>query len=244
MSIIEEGDEPQIRMAYLAIVGSFSINGVAELHTRLLENGLFRNFYELWPDRFNNKTNGVTPRRWLAFCNPGLARLVTDRIGEAWVTQSEKLVELEAFSAYPEFRTQWQDIKQENKQALVSLVRERSGALDRPKLVVPDGTVGDGIVRIEADETTYHAPVDVDLNGDVAIRGLYDNARLARTGDGANHLAEWVDSKGLDAGRSALVDLVVEGEQYGLRAPGERAVYEVADGPDDSLAAIAEDLGE
>ena len=73
LSIIEEGDTPMVRMAYLAIVGSYSVNGVAELHSQLLKEGLFRDFYELWPDKFNNKTNGVTQRRWLAMCNPGLS---------------------------------------------------------------------------------------------------------------------------------------------------------------------------
>jgi starch phosphorylase len=70
LSLIEEGGEPQIRMAFLAIVGSYSVNGVAALHTQLLTAGLFKDFYALWPDKFNNKTNGVTPRRWLAYCNP------------------------------------------------------------------------------------------------------------------------------------------------------------------------------
>ena len=74
MSLIEEGPEPMVRMAYLAIVGSFSVNGVAALHSRLLSEGLFRDFYELWPEKFNNKTNGVTPRRWLAWSNPPLCR--------------------------------------------------------------------------------------------------------------------------------------------------------------------------
>jgi starch phosphorylase len=69
MSIIEEGDEQQVRMAYLAIVGSFSVNGVARLHSQLLQQGLFSDFYALWPHKFNNKTNGVSPRRWLAACN-------------------------------------------------------------------------------------------------------------------------------------------------------------------------------
>lgn len=119
---------------------------------------------------------------------------------------------------------------------------ESAGALNRPKLVVPDGTMPDDIVRLDADGTTYHAPVDVGLGDDLEVRGLYDNARLARTGEGENHLTDWVDSKELEAGRSALVDIVVDGEQYGLRAPGERAVYQVAETPDDSLAAIAEDV--
>ena len=81
MSLIQEGSDPMIRMAYLAIVGSFSINGVAELHSRLLREGLFRDFAELWPERFNNKTNGVTQRRWLAACNPELGSLISEKIG-------------------------------------------------------------------------------------------------------------------------------------------------------------------
>ncbi|MFQ3320435.1 MAG: hypothetical protein ACI8UR_002434 [Natronomonas sp.] len=119
---------------------------------------------------------------------------------------------------------------------------EQSGALDRPKLVVPDDVLPEGTVRVDADETTYHAVVDTGLGGDLELRGLYDNARLARTGEGENQLEEWVESCGLEIGRSALLDIVVEGEQYGLRAPGTRAVYQVADSPDDSLASIAEDV--
>lgn len=119
---------------------------------------------------------------------------------------------------------------------------EQSGALNRPKLVLPEGTIPDGVVRVDADETTYHADVDVGLGGDLELRGLYENARLARTDEGENHLGGWVESKGLEAGRSVLVDVVVDGEQYGLRAPGERAVYRVVDQPDDSLASIAEDV--
>ncbi len=91
MSIIEEGPEPQVRMAYLAIVGSFSVNGVAALHSQLLTEGLFRDFYELWPEKFNNKTNGVTPRRWLAWCNPALATLITETIGDGWVADLQQL---------------------------------------------------------------------------------------------------------------------------------------------------------
>jgi hypothetical protein len=119
---------------------------------------------------------------------------------------------------------------------------ERSGALDRPKIVVPAGTIPEGVVRADADDRTYHAPVDVGLDGDLELRGLYENARLARTGEGENHLSAWVESVGLEAGRSVLVDVVVEGEQYGLRAPGDRAVYEVVESPDSDLASIAEDL--
>ena len=117
-----------------------------------------------------------------------------------------------------------------------------SGALDRPKLRVPDGTAPEGVVHIEADRTTYHAPVEVSLDGDLEVRGLYDNPRMARQRDGDNHLAEWVEAAGLEPGRTALVDVVVDGEQYGLRAPGEDAVYRVVEAADDDLASIAEDV--
>ena len=127
----------------------------------------------------------------------------------------------------------------------VETVRARiveSGALDRPKLRVPDGTMPEGVVRVEADRTTYHAPVEVSLDGDLEVRGLYDNPRMARQRDGDNHLAEWVEAAGLEPGRTALVDIVVDGEQYGLRAPGEDAVYRTVESPDDDLASIAEDV--
>jgi starch phosphorylase len=122
MSIIEEGGEPQIRMAYLAIVGSFSVNGVAELHSKLLKEGLFHDFYELWPRKFNNKTNGVTPRRWLALCNPGLRDLLDQRIGFDWVRDLSQLERLAPLADDPEFRTRWRQIKEANKRRLAAVV--------------------------------------------------------------------------------------------------------------------------
>ncbi|MCW8932795.1 MAG: glycogen/starch/alpha-glucan phosphorylase [Gammaproteobacteria bacterium] len=127
MSIIEEGPIPQVRMAYLAIVGSFSVNGVAALHTELLKQGLFNDFYELWPKKFNNKTNGVTPRRWLAGCNPELRQLITDNIGEKWVKDLSQLTKLKKFINKKEFRNQWKKIKQSNKANLAVLVKEQCG---------------------------------------------------------------------------------------------------------------------
>ncbi|MCP4059328.1 MAG: glycogen/starch/alpha-glucan phosphorylase, partial [Pseudoalteromonas sp.] len=97
LSLIEEGDVPQIRMAYLAIVGSYSVNGVAALHTQLLKEGLFKTFYELWPNKFNNKTNGVTPRRWLAHCNPALSHLITEKIGSKWVSDFADISQLRRY---------------------------------------------------------------------------------------------------------------------------------------------------
>jgi len=127
MSLIEEGHEQHIRMAYLAIVGSYSVNGVAALHSKLLQQGLFRDFYELWPNKFNNKTNGVTPRRWLASCNPDLAELITETIGEGWLTDLKLLKKLEPYAEDSAFRKRWHDIKQQAKQQLIDYKRSEVG---------------------------------------------------------------------------------------------------------------------
>jgi starch phosphorylase len=124
MSIIEEGDEPMVRMAYLAIVGSFSINGVAALHTELLKKGLFFDFYELWPHRFNNKTNGVTPRRWLAAANPKLRQLIDETVGNGWISHLEQLDQLRAKADDPAFQHKWWQVKLENKRQLAALVKD------------------------------------------------------------------------------------------------------------------------
>ena len=124
MSIIEEGKEKQVRMAYLAIVGSFSVNGVAELHSKLLQQGLFADFYRLWPDKFNNKTNGVTPRRWLAGCNPELTELITATIGAGWVTDLSQLKQLIPYADDATFRKRWRSIKQASKQRLADYKKQ------------------------------------------------------------------------------------------------------------------------
>ena len=127
MSIVEEGEEQRVRMAHLAIVGSFSVNGVARLHTRLLQQGLFSDFYALWPHKFNNKTNGVTPRRWLAACNPELARLITETIGDRWVTDLAQLKKLEPYAENAQFRQRWHAIKQAAKQRLIDYKKNKHG---------------------------------------------------------------------------------------------------------------------
>ena len=127
MSIIEEGGVPQVRMAYLAIVGSFSVNGVAALHSQLLVQGLFRDFYQLWPEKFNNKTNGVTPRRWLAWCNPGLSALIAEKIGDGFVADLGKIEQIASFADDPDFRDRWRQVKQENKGRLAALVLDQCG---------------------------------------------------------------------------------------------------------------------
>jgi len=124
MSIIEEGHQKQVRMANLAIVGSFSVNGVAALHSELLKKGLFNDFYQLWPEKFNNKTNGVTQRRWMAWCNPELSELITDKIGDGWITDLSQLEELAKFAEKPKFQAKWHQAKLDNKKRLAELVKE------------------------------------------------------------------------------------------------------------------------
>ena len=135
MSIIEEGEVAQVRMAYLAIVGSFSVNGVAALHSRLLSEGLFRDFFALWPERFNNKTNGVTPRRWLAWCNPGLSQLLTATIGERWVIELARLADLVPKAVDPQFRASWRQVKLDNKRRLAQLVEADCGVVFDPAAI-------------------------------------------------------------------------------------------------------------
>lgn len=122
MSLIEEGREKKIRMAHLAIVGSHSINGVSELHTDIIKERVFRDFYEMYPNRFNNKTNGITQRRWLKKANPGLSELINSSIGAGWVTNLYELEKLRPLADDADFREKWRRVKRENKQALAAYI--------------------------------------------------------------------------------------------------------------------------
>ncbi|MFH1216079.1 MAG: glycogen/starch/alpha-glucan phosphorylase [Pseudomonadota bacterium] len=124
MSIIAEGEVKRVRMAHLAIVGSHSVNGVAELHTQLLKTRIFSDFHQFYPGKFNNKTNGITPRRWLLKCNPGLARLISGKIGTDWVTDLDRLKELEQFAGDSDFQKKWREVKLNNKKRLARLIEE------------------------------------------------------------------------------------------------------------------------
>ncbi len=126
MSIIEEGPTRYIRMAWLAIVGSFSVNGVAALHSQLLREGLFHDFYQLWPEKFNNKTNGVTPRRWIAHANPAMTALISEQIGEDWIADLSQIEKLKPYAgaSHRAFHERWRAVKLANKQRLAALVAE------------------------------------------------------------------------------------------------------------------------
>jgi glycogen phosphorylase len=132
MSLIDETGEHYVRMAHLACVGSHAINGVAKLHSELLKHDLLKDFYELWPEKFSNKTNGVTPRRWIALSNPRLSALISEHIGDAWIKDLARLKELEPLAENAEFRDRWRAIKQHNKQGLAALALERTGVVIDP----------------------------------------------------------------------------------------------------------------
>lgn len=132
MSIIDENDGRRVRMAHLAAVGSFAINGVAALHSQLLKDRTLRDFAELWPEKFQNKTNGVTPRRFLKLANPALADLISSKLGNGWLNDLERLRALETFVDDADFRADWQAVKRQNKQQLATYAQQTQTLLLNP----------------------------------------------------------------------------------------------------------------
>ena len=132
ISFIEENDHKQIRMPYLSIVGSHTINGVAVLHTELLKTTVFKDFYKLFPERFQNKTNGITPRLWLRNANPELSELITEKIGDGWITELQQLRKQEPFAVDPEFQDSWRTVKRLKKEQLAKWLKQTSGVVIDP----------------------------------------------------------------------------------------------------------------
>ena len=135
MSIIEEGDPKKIRMSFLAIAGSHSTNGVSELHTSILKSSVFKDFYELFPERFNNKTNGITQRRWLRKANTRLSDLIIDKIGENWITDFYELKKLTKLAKDESFCRAWQEVKRENKKFLSEYIYKNMGIEVNPNSI-------------------------------------------------------------------------------------------------------------
>jgi starch phosphorylase len=127
LSLIDEQGEGYVRMAHLACVGSHAVNGVAALHTELLKQDVLRDFFELWPHKFSNKTNGVTPRRWMVLSNPRLTKLISEAIGEQWVTDLERLRALEPLADDAAFRARWRSVKRATKHDFAMFVRRQTG---------------------------------------------------------------------------------------------------------------------
>ena len=132
LSLINEHGERYVRMAHLACVGSHAINGVAELHSELLKQDVLKDFYDLWPEKFGNKTNGVTPRRWVVLSNPKLTHLISDAIGPGWIKNLDELKKLEPMVTDASFRQSWREIKRDNKQQFATLVEQRTGIIINP----------------------------------------------------------------------------------------------------------------
>ncbi|WPJ94240.1 glycogen/starch/alpha-glucan phosphorylase [Coraliomargarita algicola] len=132
LSIIEEGYPKMVRMAYLSVVGSTKVNGVAALHTELLKKHLFATFHELYPNKLINMTNGITPRRWLLACNPGLSELITEKVGDDWPKHLDQLQDIAKLADDAEFQERFMDIKRSNKQAFADFVLEDSGTVISP----------------------------------------------------------------------------------------------------------------
>ena len=122
MSMLEEGEDKKVRMAHLAIVGCHSVNGVAELHSKILKEQVFRDFYEMWPGKFKNVTNGITQRRWLAKSNPGLAGLITSRIGDGWARHLHELEQLVPLAEDAGLQREWEAVKHANKERLADYI--------------------------------------------------------------------------------------------------------------------------
>ncbi len=132
MSLIEENGAKQVRMANLAVVGSHSVNGVSKLHSELVRTTLFPDYAKLWPGRFNNKTNGVTPRRWLHKANPGLSGLITEAIGDAWITDLDELEKLLPLAGDAAFRERFLAVKLANKERLAAYIAKTTGTVVPP----------------------------------------------------------------------------------------------------------------
>jgi starch phosphorylase len=148
MSLIDENGDRRVSMAKLAVVGSHSVNGVAALHSEILKTQLFRDYHELWPRKFSNKTNGITQRRWLLKSNPELARLVTEAIGSGWITELEELEKLAPLADDAAFAAAWRAIKRNNKRRLADTIHAEYRRRRAPIEVDPESLFDVQVKRI------------------------------------------------------------------------------------------------
>ena len=132
LSCIEEDGEKRINMAHLAIIGSHAVNGVAAIHSDLIKKTLFKPFFEFWPEKFQNKTNGITPRRWLLLCNPLLADLISEKIGDDWPVHLDQLQQLKQWAKDARFQDEVMKVKQNNKNKLAEYLKEVTGVEVNP----------------------------------------------------------------------------------------------------------------
>ena len=148
MSLLEHDGGDRVRMANLAIVGSHAVNGVAELHTEILRNEVFRDFRELWPERIGNKTNGITPRRWLLKSNPELSALITEALGDSWTVDLSRLSELARHADDPAFGASWREAKRLHKSLLAEIARAQYDRRGLDLRIDPDSLFDVQVKRI------------------------------------------------------------------------------------------------
>jgi glycogen phosphorylase len=175
VSLIKEDGERRVRMASLAIVGSHSVNGVAALHSEILKQDVFRDFHELWPERFNNKTNGITQRRWLLKSNPALAELVSEAIGSDWITNLDALEGLTSFAGDSGLASAWQKVKRANKLQLAETIRQQYERRGKLLEIDPDALLDVQIKRIHEYKRQ--------LLNVLHVITLYNRIRAGRGGD-------------------------------------------------------------
>ena len=211
ISLIEEGDHKQVRMTNLAVAGSHSVNGVSALHSELLKTRLLPDFVALWPDRFNNKTNGITHRRWLLQANPGLAALATECVGDGWVGDLDRLRGLERFADDASFQEKFRDIKRANKVRLAAVIRRLTG-----ERVDPDSLFDVQVKRLHEYKrqllnlmhiiTLYHR-VKQDPDRDIVPRTFIFGAKAAPS----YHIAKRIIKLATTLGRALNNDPDVDG---------------------------------
>jgi starch phosphorylase len=160
MSIIDESGDRYVRMANLACVGSYAINGVAELHSDLLKKTTLHDFYEMYPGKFTNVTNGVTPRRFMVLSNPRLANLITNKIGDSWIKNLDELRKLENFVFESEFRNEFRQVKQAVKEDLANYIRTHY-SID----IDPSSLFDIQAKRIHDLKRTYNAQASTTIQG-------------------------------------------------------------------------------
>ncbi len=200
MSIIEESPTKQVRMANLAIVGSHAVNGVSELHTRLLKERVFKDFAEMYPGKFSNKTNGITQRRWLLMSNPLLARLITDTIGDQWIRDLDELRKLEKYADNSQFQKKFREVKRKNKERLAQYIRKKTG-----ELVDPDSLFDVQVKRLHEYKrqllnamhiiTLYHR-LKANPSMDIVPRTFIFGAKAAPSYTQAKHIIKLINSLG------------------------------------------------
>jgi starch phosphorylase len=203
MSIIEEDGERRVRMASLAIVGSHSVNGVAALHTEILKQEVFRDYHEMWPERFNNKTNGITPRRWLLQTNPALAELITDSIGSAWVQDLDALEALAKLADDPGLGSAWQKVKQANKLGLADVIRQQYRRRARPLHLNPDALFDVHVKRMHEYKRQ--------LLNVLHVITLYNRIRAGRAGDSAPRVVIFAGKAAPSYWRAKLIIQLING---------------------------------